>query len=441
MSKKWNFYFLSGVSLLVFDVSSSFAQSRLTAIPQNYPSSDFEVNSSPPKVLTMKDVIANRNGFIKESNSDTRLTGFDINSSREDNSHSASQSHLDKMDLSAVALKPVADQSEVKTIQAQAVSSVVLTGHKKKPVSDFSLNEKSSTPSVFYKTSFSLPVVKKGSIKTDIAETSTEKLNAISYKDASSNEGISSVEKDISSFDTSSLKQSSLLKPVPKIASLDTTENSDLSLLDASVASQSSELPKVVVPKKIVDVHKIEETKIRKEMHLADLKKIEDARLDAEIQAKEAKLSLERRKFEEDKKAFERSRFEEMKKSVKLSPVVHKEDVAFHDNETTVSSRVLPTGEFVQSSYSGHRTWHISAGRTVHDILDQWCHEAGWQLDWKSNYYYRTVASADIPNATFIEAVQGLIGAYENASPPLSADIKPDNHSVRVFNAADADLN
>lgn len=81
------------------------------------------------------------------------------------------------------------------------------------------------------------------------------------------------------------------------------------------------------------------------------------------------------------------------------------------------------------------KTWVAQEGRTVQETLEQWATTAGWSIRWKSSWHYTLEASA-IMKGDFLDAVEQLLDAFEQADPPLEG-VTYENKVLLIQNPPD----
>lgn len=90
-----------------------------------------------------------------------------------------------------------------------------------------------------------------------------------------------------------------------------------------------------------------------------------------------------------------------------------------------VAQAVSPRGEVV-------RTWHVTAGHTVNDILADWAEKSGWTVAFKTNQVYEIEASADF-QGDFVSASSALLKSV-HAEPRFKAVFHSGNKVLVVGN-------
>lgn len=101
-------------------------------------------------------------------------------------------------------------------------------------------------------------------------------------------------------------------------------------------------------------------------------------------------------------------------------------------------SNVIPSGKISSDTQT---SWHVPSHASLHQVIQGWCDRVGWQLNWRPDYDYITVAGADLQDMTFEDAISVVIGSYKDASPPLVLDTYPDNHAVVISSPSSSDSN
>jgi hypothetical protein len=67
-------------------------------------------------------------------------------------------------------------------------------------------------------------------------------------------------------------------------------------------------------------------------------------------------------------------------------------------------------------------TWSAGRGKTLHDVLSEWCRRSNVDLEWLAEYDYPLQASASF-TGTFEQAVRGLLSGFDEAHPQPVAQL------------------
>lgn len=73
--------------------------------------------------------------------------------------------------------------------------------------------------------------------------------------------------------------------------------------------------------------------------------------------------------------------------------------------------------------------WQAQKGLSLHQVLDGWAKDAGWNVSWETDYDYRLEANAEF-TGSFPQAVEEAVNAFANAYPPVLVTVYKNNTLV-----------
>lgn len=90
-------------------------------------------------------------------------------------------------------------------------------------------------------------------------------------------------------------------------------------------------------------------------------------------------------------------------------------------NKTEASDTEVPVNEYVDEESSQPiqdqvRSWVVTNGQTLRQVLQSWCDKEGWDLVWTTSREYPIEASA-VFKGRFVDVASALIRNFERATP------------------------
>jgi len=105
-------------------------------------------------------------------------------------------------------------------------------------------------------------------------------------------------------------------------------------------------------------------------------------------------------------------------------------------NKTAGSEAEVPVNEYVDEESSRQvqdqvRSWVVTNGQTLRQVLQSWCDKEGWDLVWTTSREYPIEASA-VFKGRFVDVASALIRNFERATPIPYAKFYKGNRVIVV---------
>lgn len=105
-------------------------------------------------------------------------------------------------------------------------------------------------------------------------------------------------------------------------------------------------------------------------------------------------------------------------------------------NKTAGSDTEVPVNEYVDEETSRQvqdqvRSWVVTNGQTLRQVLQSWCDKEGWDLVWTTSREYPIEASA-VFKGRFVDVASALIRNFERATPIPYAKFYKGNRVIVV---------
>ncbi len=105
-------------------------------------------------------------------------------------------------------------------------------------------------------------------------------------------------------------------------------------------------------------------------------------------------------------------------------------------NKTEASDTEVPVNEYVDEESSQPiqdqvRSWVVTNGQTLRQVLQSWCDKEGWDLVWTTSREYPIEASA-VFKGRFVDVASALIRNFERATPIPYAKFYKGNRVIVV---------